>query len=311
MPAKNIAILGATSHIAKGLIYNFSRGGGNTLFLFARSHDRVKTFLKCVDRKDNIHLKEFHELNHDSYDVLINCVGVGSPVKLANTVSQIIPLTETFDNLILEYLKGRPDALYVNFSSGAAYGTDFSSPAIETTSAKWHINNITPEEYYGIAKLYSETKHRAQKDFRIVDLRIFGYFSRFIDLDANFLLTEILTCVKSGGHFETSPMNITRDYLHPQDLFSLVNTCINKAMINDAYDAYSIKPATKMEILDYFSREYGLKYTIHDKQVTPGPTGFKDNYYSLNKKAESLGYFPKFTSMDTISQEAKNILNQI
>lgn len=46
---KKIAILGATSHIAKGLIYNFNKEEANELFLFARSIDRLQGFLKSIE----------------------------------------------------------------------------------------------------------------------------------------------------------------------------------------------------------------------------------------------------------------------
>ena len=60
---------------------------------------------------------------------------------------------------------------------------DFSVPVDESTYSKWGINHISEADYYGIAKLNSEVKLRALKDLNIVDLRVFGYFSRFIDLE--------------------------------------------------------------------------------------------------------------------------------
>jgi len=308
---KKIAILGATSHISKGLIHNFGLEGRNTLFLFARSLDRVREFLKEIGREDNVYVRGFSELDQESYDVLINCVGVGNPVKLQGSLSQIFALTETFDNLILEYLTKHPDALYINFSSGAAYGTDFTSPVKESTHAKWDINHIKNTEYYGVVKLYCETKHRALKELQIVDLRVFGYFSRYIDLSSKYLLTEILSSIMQESVFETTNNNIVRDYIHPEDLISLIQICISKKALNDVFDVYSIKPVTKFELLDYFGQEYGLNYTISNTISIINVTGNKMNYYSTNRKAETIGYAPRYTSLEAVIQESKIILNSL
>jgi short-subunit dehydrogenase len=61
----NIAILGATSHIAKGLIYNYNKKGTNKLFLFARSTDRLREFLKSIECGENFHLKSFDGLEKE------------------------------------------------------------------------------------------------------------------------------------------------------------------------------------------------------------------------------------------------------
>lgn len=305
---KKIAILGATSHIAKGLIYNFSKKAYSELFLFARSIDRLREFLKSIECEKNFYLKGFDELNKERYDVIINCIGISSASDFKERVSSYFRLTEQFDNLALDYLNDHPDTLYINFSSGAAYGTDFRVPADESTYSKWDINHISEADYYGIVKLNSETKHRAFKDLNIVDLRIFGYFSRFINLESRFLLTEIIACVREGKEFITGPGNIVRDYVHPKDISLLIDACIAKRTLNDVFDVYSLKPAAKFEILDYFSREYRLEYAVREGVNIFTATGSKNNYYSVNKRAEKIGYIPKLTSMDCIIQETNAIL---
>jgi len=74
------------------------------------------------------------------------------------------------------------------------------------------------------------------------------------------------------------------------------------------FDVYSLKPATKFAILDYFSREYELEYAVREGVNILTATGSKNNYYSVNKRAENIGYIPKLTSMDCIIQETKAIL---
>ncbi|MBT3878778.1 MAG: NAD(P)-dependent oxidoreductase [Candidatus Scalindua sp.] len=307
---QKIVILGATSHIAKGLICNFNRLRKDELYLFARSVDSLKAFVDSAQCEGKVYLKEFGEFNDVDYDIIINCIGINSSVNIKDKLPFFFRLTETFDNLILDYQENHPDTLYINLSSGAAYGTDFSKPAYGSTCSKWDINNISESDYYGIAKLNSEAKHRALQNLNIVDLRIFGYFSRFANLDSKFLLTEIISCIKEGREFVTGSDNITRDYIHPKDLHSLIEKCIEKHKVNDVFDAYSLKPVTKFEILEYFSKGHGLKYIVEDDVKKSAITGAKNDYYSNNKKAGQIGYIPEFDSIDCIMQESKYILKE-
>jgi nucleoside-diphosphate-sugar epimerase len=308
---KRIAILGATGHIAKSLIDGFCRAGKYKLFLFARSRDRLGKFLADIQCGNNVSLKLFSEFYHAEYDVIINCVGIGDPGKLKNAGISIFRLTETYDNLVLDYLEAYPEALYINFSSGAAYGTEFSTPVNETTCTRMAINHIAPSDYYGIAKINAEAKHRALDTLNIVDLRVFGFFSRFIDLRNQYFMSEVISCVKYGKGFETGPENITRDFVHPRDLMFLIEKCIAKKTINDVFDVYSLKPATKFEILDYFNRQYGLKYTVKENINISTATGIKNHYYSKNRKAQNIGYYPQFASLESIIQESKAILQKV
>jgi len=305
---KKIAILGATGHLAKGLIYNFSQIDTNNIFLFARSLERLENFLAHVNFNHYFHKYNLNEFNNYNFDVIINCVGLGTPLKVKEAGNEVFRLTETFDNMILQYLLNHPNTIYINFSSGAVYGASFITPVDELALAKWNINRISESDYYGIAKLNSEAKHRAMKSFNIVDLRIFGYFSRFIDLSAKYLLCEIISCIKSGADFATDQKNIMRDYIHPKDLFLLIENCVAKKNINDAFDAYSLKPVKKFEILDYFKTECGLKYSIRDNVDVSSITGEKDAYYSNNKRAQEVGYSPNFSSLDCIIEEARPLL---
>jgi nucleoside-diphosphate-sugar epimerase len=304
-----IAILGATSHIAKGLIYNLGRGGEFDLCLFARSPGRVSEFLAVVGLGGRFQARTFDEFDNDSYDAIINCVGFGDPGKLKDAGSEIFRVTETFDNLVMNHLERHPESICINFSSGAVYGTDFASPADENSPATFDINPMDPAGYYGIAKLHSEARHRAMRDFHIVDLRVFGYFSRFIDLDAKYMMSEVVSCVKNGREFITGPDDIVRDYIHPEDLASFVKLCIAKRDLNDAFDVCSLQPARKFEILEKLSSLYGLKYAVKASYSGLSATGKKTNYYSTNGKVRATGFVPRYTSIETLSWESKLIMD--
>ena len=303
-----IAILGATGHIAKGLIYGFNQTAQDELHLFARSTDRLQQFLAEINCSKNAFLKKLDEFNKTGYDAIINCTGIGDPKKLKDNISSIFGLTETFDNLILSHLEKYPDTVYINISSGAAYGTDFTLPAEELTPSKFDINHLSMDDYYGIAKLNAEAKHRALAGFNIVDIRTFGYFSRFIDLKTRYLITDIISCIMNKRELVTDSGNIVRDYIHPQDLLALIKRCMEKRRINNVYDIYSRKPVAKFDVIGYFSEQYSMKYRVDDTYKPLRATGKKDNYCSNNKRAQSIGYDPQFTSMDCIMQESTAIL---
>jgi nucleoside-diphosphate-sugar epimerase len=312
MSKKQVAILGATSHIAKGLVDNFLKHRKDyELFLFIRSPEKLKSFLDSCNYTDfpDKQILSFSAFNTNEYDVIINCVGVGTPKGYENLEENILELTERFDSLVLNYLKKHPDKLYINFSSGAVYGKDYSEPISIKTKLALDVNNVGDKDFYLIAKLNSEAKHRALKSFNIVDLRVFSYFSRFIDLSAGFLLTELINCIKNKEIFITNSQDIVRDFVHPQDLFSLIEKIVQKKeAINDFYDVYSKAPIKKLELIAFFVKEYNLKYQIKDDLNIANTTGIKTFYYSINKKAQAIGYRPQYSSLECIKKESKEIV---
>ena len=50
----NIAIMGATSHIAKGLIDRFLHKGDDYIYLFGRTADKIQHFLAAIGRTVNL-----------------------------------------------------------------------------------------------------------------------------------------------------------------------------------------------------------------------------------------------------------------
>ncbi|WP_340024868.1 NAD(P)-dependent oxidoreductase [Paenibacillus sp. FSL K6-1096] len=296
-----IAILGATGHIAKNLIVGLAAAQEYELYLFSRSRDRMALFLAENQLQEHIWLCEYNEFAHAAdYDVMINGVGIGDPHDLMEYPFQVFQVTERYDNLILDYFHKNPAAVYINLSSGAVYGSEFDQPATDGKWLKLDPNHLSTQEFYGITKLNMEAKHRSLSQHRIVDLRIFGFFSAFIDLDSRYLLTDIIHHLKKGEILRTSADNIIRDYVHPWDFVQLIKLCMQEDVGNKAYDVYSLKPATKFEILDYFADYHGLKYEIQDNSSYNSITGSKNNYYSLNDRASLIGYQPHYTSLQSI-----------
>ncbi|QJD82891.1 NAD-dependent epimerase/dehydratase family protein [Cohnella herbarum] len=309
MSKTKIAILGATGHIAKNIIMGLSKNTNYELFLFARNQERLQAFLKAeIADCSGIAVHSFSSFMELNYDAIMNCVGIGDPAKLKKVGGDIFRLTEEFDNLALRYIENSPKTLYINFSSGIAYGSNFNTPADQNKTAVININNISSTDYYTISKMNTEAKHRSFSKFNIVDLRVFGFFSRYIDLKMPYFLSEIVNSLKRDKEFVTGSNDMVRDYIHPRDLVELIERCINIRNINDVFDVYSLEPISKFQMLEFFEKNYGLRVKIEKETEITSVTGLKSNYYSLNRKSDMIGYQPQYSSKDAIISELNYIL---
>ncbi len=224
--------------------------------------------------------------------------------------NSIFDVTLRFDEMVLEYQKAHPACRYLFLSSGAAYGSGFSEPAKRDTSAVVAINNLAPHEWYGVAKLHAECRHRAHPELPIVDIRVFNYFSRTQDLDARFLITDMLRAIRDKAVLKTSPDYIVRDFLHPSDFYRLVRALLAAPASNAAVDCYSRAPIDKPQLLAAMQKEFGLRYEVADAAASVNATGSKPHYYSMNTRAADFGYQPALSSLEGILQEAAAILRQ-
>lgn len=310
MKTLKAAILGSNSHIAKGLIYNFLNRDDFHLSLYTRSPKKLYNFLNSIERTGLSNysvINSYDDFINSSFDIIIYCVGIGTLKKLNGNFSNFFTVTEKFDNLCIENLIKNPNTLYISFSSGAVYGKGFSEPVNENTINNLQVNNLKPEDYYTIARINAETKHRSFDNLKIVDLRIFSYFSRFVDLTDGYLINEIINSILRRETFVTNKSNIVRDYIHHEDVFSLIMKCVEEGFINDVFDVMSSKPIDKFEMLDFFSQEYGLKYETDDNFRFKNSTGAKKVYYSSFNKASRLGFKPRYSSAEVIKSESKFI----
>lgn len=305
---RNIAILGATGYIGKSLVQHLSRRKEDKFFLFARSQEKLKKFLQIIDHNPLFTTKLFQKFSAGRYDVVINCVGMGNPSEVRKSGNKIFQITEKFDNLILKYLEKHPKALYINLSSGAVYGKKIEKPLEITSQSVIDINNLDSGDYYAIAKMNSEAKHRALPNFNIVDIRVFSFFSHFINLSSGYLMADVINSLQHKKKLITSPDDIIRDYIGADELWDLMELIMKKGRMNDVFDIYSAKPVSKFALLKYLKRKYGLQYSIMKTSRKQSPTGIKNLYYSKNKKAENIGYFPKRTSLKVIDNEIKRCL---
>lgn len=305
----NIAILGATSQIARDLVVSFSAEQDRKLHLFARRLGEVANWLSIKGLSGRYPVNDFAAFADYEFDAVINFVGVGNPAQAQAMGNSIFDITLRFDEMVLKYLQSHPACRYLFLSSGAAYGSEFSKPATRDTPAVVPINNLTPQEWYGVAKLHAECRHRSHSELPIIDVRVFNYFSRTQDISARFLITDILRAIRDKAVLKTSSDYIVRDFLHPSDFCKLVSMLLIAPATNTSVDCYSRAPVDKPNLLETMREKFGLRYEITEASASVNATGGKSHYYSLNTRAADFGYQPAFTSLEGILQEAEAILS--
>jgi nucleoside-diphosphate-sugar epimerase len=305
----HIALLGANSQIAKDLIPFFD--SSTTLYLFCRRKTEVIEWMESQNLPCRSIVCEYDNFFNNRYDAIINFVGSGNPAKTAELGSSIFEITHKFDSLSIEYLDLNPTCKYIFFSSGAAFGAVFDQPLDEKTVAMVDLNHMNHQDWYGVAKLYAECCHRARPDLSIVDLRVFSYFSKSQDINARFLLSDIARAIVEDKTLLISDDPMDRDYIHPSDLFQLISLILLHPKLNGAVDCYSKGPISKMKLIESIVERYGLKIEISPSSGIVNATGLKNKYFSVDKKAFSLGYKPKFDSLEGVLVEMDLLLKEL
>ena len=301
-----IGILGATSQIAKDLMLSFSTKKENELVLFGRNTEIVYQWLSSVGLSGRYQVSDYKKFTvNEQFDAIINFVGSGNPAQTVSMGASIFDVTLEYDTMALDYLHHHPHCRYIFLSSGAAYGSTFDEPVDANSKAEVAINNIQPQDWYAVAKLHAECRHRSLPHLPIVDIRVFNYFSHTQDIAARFLITDILRSIQSGEVLITSPDNIVRDYIGPDDFYQLVSLILAAQPTNEAIDCYTEAPVDKMTLLAAMQAQFGLVYEVRDAPAGVNATGVKMNYFSKNRRAEIFGYRPSKTSLYSVLDETK------
>ena len=306
-----IAILGATSQIARDLVASIATFNEHELTLFARRPEVVMQWLASVSLSGRYAVADFDAFGvNDRFDAIVNFVGVGDPARAAAMGAEIFDITLKYDELALCYLKQNSDCRYLFLSSGAAYGSAFDAPVDKTTNATVAINHLESQHWYGVAKLHAECRHRSLSHLPIIDVRVFNYFSQTQDMSARFLITDILRAIRDNTLLKTSSEYIVRDFLHPSDFYGMVSALLSASATNAAVDCYSRAPIDKPSLLAAMQDNFALRYETLEEGTFINATGSKPRYYSLNTSAADFGYQPRLTSLEGVLQESKAILNR-
>jgi nucleoside-diphosphate-sugar epimerase len=299
-----LAILGATSQLAKDLVQSFAAKSSHELVLFARRPDVVSQWLTRVGLASRYAVADFAAFSSaEHFDAILNFVGVGDPAQAAAMGAAIFDVTLKYDELALDYLRQHPACRYIFLSSGAAYGASFDAPVDANTKSSISINNLQPQDWYAVAKLHAECRHRAMAHLPIVDIRVFNYFSHTQDMNARFLITDIVRAIRDKTVLKTSSDNIARDYLHPSDFFQLVSLIFVAPSINTVVDCYSKSPVHKKPLLDAIKNEFGLNYEVLPTYDAVNALAGKNFYYSRARQADIFNYKPDLTSLDGVISE--------
>lgn len=308
--SQTFAFLGANSQIARDLIGAMGTQGRHRLLLYVRDVRAMKSWLReqHLAAQATVHgYESYDELPHDA---VLNFVGVGDPRRAVEMGDTIFDITQRFDALALAGLKRHRGRRYLFLSSGAVYGDVYQQPVTGESRATFSLNAVAPQDWYAVAKLHAEVRHRACADAPIIDLRVYNYFSRTQDLSARFFVTDLLRAILAGETARVSADFMVRDFLHPADFHQLVECILEAPPANTAVDCYSAAPVDKPTLLRALREHFGLRYEIapRSNSVTVNATGEKPYYYSLNRKAEVFGYVPAYSSLTGVLEEAAALL---
>lgn len=300
----------ATSQIASDFVLKCAQRGWDNLHLFARRPQQVLDWLESNGFKKRYPVDDIPSLGKFNFQSIVNFIGVGDPQKAAYLGGEILDVTLLYDQLVLDYLVSHPECKYLFLSSGAAYCSTFEKPANKHTISELSINNLKKEDWYGIAKLHAECRHRSYNQHSIVDVRVFNYFSRWQDINSRFLMTDIVRHIIGNERLVTSANYIVRDYIAPDDFHSLVELILKGKNTNTAVDCYSKGAVDKPAILEKFRNNFGLEYINSDAGSEINATGPKKFYYSTNMLAEDFGYAPTKTSIESLVEEADALIEK-
>ena len=307
----NIAILGATSQISRDLILSFSMEKSYDFSLFGRNIELLEKWINSEKLGNKYKVQKYSEFSsRQKYDVIVNFVGIGDPIKAQKMGGGIFKTTEQYDNMALEYLKHHKETKYIFLSSGAVYGGDYQRPVDKDTVTTININNHKTTDWYMLSKLYAEAKHRSIPDLSIVDVRVFNYFSHRQNTDARFLITDVVRAIKNKEVFKTSADNIVRDFVTPPDFYGLIRAIIDSESINAALDCYTKSPVSKFDLLYNLKNKFGLNYEVDNSIKMTNATGVKKKYYSKYMLAEKVNYTPHNSSLSGIISEMEIFFNK-
>jgi nucleoside-diphosphate-sugar epimerase len=286
-----ISILGASGHVGRSLTYTFSKAPDTELHLFSRKSS--KTFAPYIKShvKSSSFIHNFTDFGSIETDIVINCIGVADPGAIADHGSKIVGLTEEWDERIVSYLEQHPRSLYISISSGVVYDMPHQ------------INSDARDYHYATAKYESELRHREHRNLNIADIRLFGYFSRFQDINGSYLLSQAMLAVRDEVVFETLESDLIRDFVTPTDLCQMIYCCFNRRPVNRAYDMFTRQPVSKYKLLDRLKSEFGLEWKFTENKLITRGAAEKSEYFAHERDATWIGYRPKYSAIEGVVKE--------
>ena len=304
-----IAILGASGNIGRSLAAFYSQDSRNKLFIFGRSITKIRSIFDKYNISIIGEIASYEDFSKYQYDLILNCIGISDPRALISGENEILAITEYFDNLVIDYLANNSEAKYIFLSSGAIYGAEFDTPVSSDSKFSIEVNNIPGNSFYAISKLYAESKHRSLPQYNIVDLRVFGFVSKYVDIESKLFISDLARCLLNREIFYTSGESFIRDYITVNDIAQLIDKVSVQDRINTPLDLYSKGEIEKFELLTRVREEFQIDFIIDDKFSSINSSGRKNNYFSRNYAAKSIGYAPQESSISGVVMEFKELLS--
>lgn len=300
-----LALIGATSHICKGVVRELSQLDEVELLLYSRDKGRVSQWLVAANITGNIKNYEFAEWSSVAgCDAVVSFIGAGEPKTVRNRQMELVKTADVFDLRILGEIEKSHECRYINLSSGAVFFGQ-GDPVKENSSGSVPLNNIGPRDFYALSKLIQECRHRARPDLPIVDLRIYSYVSQYQDLGGSSLMASVARALKDRTMLAVGSDELWRDYVAPAEVAAMIRLVLAADPMNDVFDVYSAAPVEKMQLLRELESQLGLKYSSVENPEINLSTANSSRYYSENRRAASLGYRPTRTSLDCVLGEMR------
>lgn len=191
-----------------------------------------------------------------------------------------------------------PTCKLINFSSAAVYGNPAKLPIVEHFPTK-------PLSPYGFHKLQSESLLAEYHKFfglHTCSLRVFSAYGEglkkqlFWDLHQKALQSETLSLFGTGEE--------TRDFIHIDDLVSIVDIIIQKAPFEgDVFNVASGQEIKIEEAVKAFLEIYApeKQYIFSGKQKIGDP----NNWCADISKIKEIGFYPKVKLQDGLNRYVK------
>lgn len=302
----SIAILGATGHIGRALADHYARRDDVQLNLYSRRPHVTRAAFAAHKRANHIRHAALDQFGHGQghADLIINAIGIGDPAAARVAGPDFYNLTMHFEDRIDQALIGNSSCLTVFLSSGAIYHSLDKAPADPETPACLPINKMEANHWYGATKLAAELRHRARSGRRILDIRVFGFVSPFMDLTADYLICDAINALCNRRVMLTSPNDIVRDYIGTKELTSLIDVAMDHAFLNLAVDTYSLAAVGKFELLERLSN-VGLDWKVDEMRAD---LGGRAQYWSRNQRAGDIGYRPGRPAIDIVAETVEQLV---
>ncbi|MBM10334.1 MAG: hypothetical protein CMF69_12355 [Magnetovibrio sp.] len=244
-----------------------------------------------------------------SSDVIINAVGAGDPSIVRRMDGSIINISAKYDDIVLSYLANNPKSKYIFLSSGAVYGNGFGMSENDFSKLPSLQFLARSASHYSRSKVIAEVKHRQHPTLNIIDIRIFGYFSRFINVSGELFLAEVARAILQGTKFITTSASMIRDYSVPFDLWRCIEACISGSNKNMAVDLRSRSEIEKFYLLRCLKEQFELDYVINDMAESYVRAQPYDVYFSNLAVPPSIYFKPKYSSLAGVISELSQMLN--